>query len=287
MTVLRRFVLCVVPLACAFGIAHAQQATSAPRADGAQTPLMVYETARSEGCPPLALLSPGAGGDEHGLRYLGAALSADGWRAIVVGHRESGIAPLKRDIREAHGIRAGISKLVATPDAYRARFMDIDAARQWAETRCRAPFTALIGHSMGARTVLMEAGAQDKLGVHADGGFDAYVALSPPGPDAVFPAQAEHGIHRPMLMITGTRDGGLESGYDYRWRMQAFDALPASGCNRLAIVDGATHLNLGGLDRTGRIESKVTPLVTIWLDGQRAHQCAPAQDIAGVSVTTK
>lgn len=267
------------------GLAAAQQAVFVHRDDGAQTPLMVYQPAHANGCPPLALISPGAGGDQNGLKYLGEALGADGWLAIVIGHRESGIAPLKRDIREAHGIHNGVAELVDDAGAYRARFMDIEAARGWAQSRCRAPFTALLGHSMGARTVLMEAGARNKLGVHASGGFDAYVALSPAGPDAVFPPQAERDISAPMLMITGTRDSGLDG--DYRWRMQAFDALPANGCDRLAIVDGATHMNFAGIGFARRTKDAVVPLVTGWLDGLRAHQCAPAPHMAGVSISTK
>jgi dienelactone hydrolase len=269
----------------AAGIAGAQQAVYVPRADGASTPLMVYQPARAPGCPPLALLSPGAGGDQNGLGYLAKALGADGWRAVVIGHRESGLAPLKRDIRNARGIHGGVAELVDDANAYRARFMDIDAARSWAQSQCRPPFTALFGHSMGARTVLMEAGARNKLGVQADGGFDAYVALSPAGPDVVFPPWAERDVRAPMLMITGTRDDGLDG--DYKWRTLAFDALPANGCNRLAIVDGATHMNFAGIGFARKTKQAVVPLVTDWLDGLRAHQCAPAPHVNGVSITTK
>ncbi|HXS74514.1 MAG TPA: alpha/beta hydrolase [Rhodanobacteraceae bacterium] len=279
-----RFLLASAWLALA-GIAHAQDAVPVQRSDGALTPLMVYEPAQASGCPPLALLSPGAGGDQSGLRYLGEALRADGWRAIVIGHRESGMAPLKRDIRNARGIHGGVAELVNDTAAYNARFMDIDAARSWAQSRCRAPFTALLGHSMGARTVLIEAGARNKLGVHAEGGFDAYVALSPAGPDQVFPPAAERGIRTPMLMITGTRDSGLDG--DYRWRTRAFEALPAGGCDRLVIVDGATHMNFAGVGFARKTKNAVVPLVTSWLDGLRAHQCAAAPSLAGVRVTTK
>ena len=282
------FAACAL-LVCAFAAqaqpAVSRQTVSVPRLDGALVPLTVYEPAHANGCPPLALLSPGAGGDENGLRYLAEALNADGWRAIVIGHRESGIASLKHDIRNAHGIHGGVAELVDDANAYRARFMDIDAARAWAQARCRASFTALLGHSMGARTVQMEAGAQNKLGVRASGGFDAYVALSPAGPDAVFPSQAERGIRAPMLMITGTRDNGLDG--DYRWRTQAFDSLPSDRCNRLAIIDGATHMNFAGGGFAVKTKAAAVMLVTGWLDGLREGRCAPASQMAGVGVTSK
>src|SRR5581483_4414489 len=226
-------------LACATA-SCAQEKTSTARADGARVPLTVYEPARAEGCPPLALLSPGAGGDERGLRYLGEALGAQGWRAIAIGHRESGPAALKRDIMQARGIHAGVEKMVYDPALYRARFMDIDAARQWAQSRCRAPFTALIGHSMGAHTVQLEAGAQNQLGLRPSGGFDAYVAL-----------------------------------------------LPAGHCDRLAVIDGASHMNFAGAFFAGKTTAAVVPLVETWLAGVRTGRCAPAPQLTGVRVVTK
>jgi hypothetical protein len=218
------------------------------------------------------------------MRYLGDALSRDGWRAIVLGHRESGMAPLRADIRQAGGIRHGVAAMVSNADDYRDRLMDIDAAVQWSQQRCHAPFKALIGHSMGARTVQIEAGAQNKLGVQGRGGFDAYVALSPAGPDAVFPVDAERTIHAPMLMITGTRDNGM--GGDYHWREQAFGAL-GPGCNWLAVIDGSTHLNFAGAGVSGKTEAATFALTTTWLDGLRNNQCGPPPHLAGVGLTRK
>lgn len=272
-------------LASAALAASAGQPVEVARTDGAQVPLMVYEPASLRGCPPLALLSPGAGGNERGLSYLADALSADGWRAIVIGHRESGMAALKQDVRSAHGLHAGLVKLVDDPAAYRGRFMDIDAARAWAQARCRAPFTALLGHSMGAHTAQLEAGARNNAGLKPSGGFDAYVALSPSGSDALFPPGADDGIRAPILMITGTRDSGL--GGDYHWRSAAFDALPAGHCDQLAVIAGASHMQLAGAGFARKTEAAVTPLVTAWLDGLRAGRCVALPDSRGVTVTGK
>jgi hypothetical protein len=279
-----RLVVACTLLACT-GLASAGATASAPRADGAQVPMTVYEPAHANGCPPLALLSPGAGGDERGLRYLGEALSADGWRAIAIGHRESGPAALKRDIAGTHSIHDGVARMVDDPAAYRARFMDVDAAKQWAQSRCRAPFTVLIGHSMGARTVQLEAGARNTAGLRPDGGFDAYVALSPAGPAPMFASDPGATIRAPILMITGTRDDGL--GGDYRWRMRAFDSLPAGRCDRLAVIPGATHMNLAGAFFARKTEAAVVPLVETWLAGLRSRRCATPPQLDGVSIVTK
>ncbi|HEY3519879.1 MAG TPA: alpha/beta hydrolase [Rhodanobacteraceae bacterium] len=277
---------CIAALLACATAACAQEKISAERADGAQVPLLVYEPAReNHACPPLVLLSPGAGGDERGLRYLGEALSGKGWRVIAIGHRESGAAALKRDITQMRGIRAGLEKMVADPALYRARFMDIDAAKRWAQSRCRAPFTALIGHSMGARTVQLEAGARNRVGLKPDGGFDAYVALSPSGADSLFAPDSGATINAPILMITGTRDDGL--GGDYRWRMRAFDALSSGHCDRLAVIDGATHMNLAGALFASKTEAAVVPLIENWLAGVRTGRCIPPPRMDGVKIITQ
>ncbi|MBS0192876.1 MAG: alpha/beta hydrolase [Proteobacteria bacterium] len=274
--------------------ANAQQALSLPRADGAQTPVMVYDPAvtsesaeKHHGCAPLALLSPGAGGNEKGLSYLAKALAADGWLAIVLGHRESGIAALRNDVRNSHGIRAGVGELVADPNAYHGRFMDIDAALAWSSKQCIAPFKALLGHSMGARTVLLEAGANNKLGLHETHPFDAYVALSPPPADDVFPPDAGRSVSAPILLLTGTRDDTLaQQSYDQRVRV--FDTL-ASRCAWIGIVDGATHMNFAGAGFGARelAERASTTLSTAFLDGLRHGQCPRPPTLAGVSVRSK
>lgn len=281
---MRRMLRCAAVFACAgmIGTLNAQQAISVPRADGATTPLMVYQP-DAKACPPLLLVSHGAGGSKQGLRYLADAMQNDGWRVIVMGHRESGSAPLLADMR-ASGFKGGVAALVSNPNAYRARLMDIDAALKWSEQQCHAPFKALAGHSMGARTVQIEAGARNHLGIQGKGGFDAYVALSPSGPDKVFPTGAEQLIHAPMLMITGTRDSGLDG--DYHWRAQAFDAL-GTGCNWLAIIDGSTHMNFAGSGIAGKTEKATIALVTTWLDGLRHGQCATPPVLDGVQLTRK
>ncbi len=265
------------------GATPVQQAVNAARADGATTPLIVYEPAVAKGCAPLALLSHGAGGNERGLRYLGEALAADGWRAIAMGHRESGLTPLRTDIGTA-GFKQGIFDLITDSDAYRARFMDIDAALKWSGSSCRAPFKVLIGHSMGAITVMLEAGARNKLGIQAKGGFGAYVALSPEGPGPVFPEGAWQPIRAPMLLVTGTRDRGLDG--DYHWRTQAFDGL-GPGCHWLAVIDGATHMNFGGMELAGRVKSTTAALVVAYLDGVRSGHCPTLSAASGVTLQSK
>ena len=171
------------------------------------------------------------------------------------------------------------------PAAYDARMMDIAATLDWAGKSCKAPFVALLGHSMGARTVMVEAGAKNKLGVKGHDRFDAYVAMSPDGPDPMFPENAWTGIKKPMLILTGTRDKSMQTG-DYKSRTIPYDSLP-SGCKWLGVIDGATHMNFAGIGLAGTTE-KLTLLETkSFLDNLRTGKCGGPAQVAGISVQNK
>ena len=104
--------LLLAPLLAAPLVAQTQ--VSAPRLDGRSTPLMVYRAEGSSGCAPLAVISHGAGGSERGYRYLAREMSHNGFTTVVMGHRESGLSALGKDIRE-NGIRPGVRELVVDP----------------------------------------------------------------------------------------------------------------------------------------------------------------------------
>jgi predicted dienelactone hydrolase len=264
-------------------VACGQELVQAPREDGAKTPLRVYAP-KTTGCAPLALISPGAGGSEDGYRYLAEGLRDDGWRAIVMGHKESGSAALRASMQHAGGLKGGVEELVLNPAAYNARLMDIAAALQWAAGRCKAPFVALLGHSMGARTVEVEAGAKNKLGVASLDRFDAYVALSPDGPGTMFPENAWSGIGKPVLMLTGTQDQSLDG--DWTNRTIPYDSL-AAGCKWLGVIDGATHLNFAGVGFSGSTEKLTLLEAKSFLDGLRSGKCGAPVQADGITLKNK
>ncbi|HEX7112281.1 MAG TPA: alpha/beta hydrolase [Mizugakiibacter sp.] len=264
-------------------VAGAAVSVEAPREDGTRTPLRVYAPAQP-GCAPLLLFSPGLGADERAYAYLAEALANDGWRVVVMGHRESGREPLRDTLRE-DGIKAGVRAMVTDPALYRDRQLDVGAALRWARRTCTPPFVALAGHSMGGVTTMIEAGARDRLGVDGRDRFDAYVVLSPEGPQPVFTEHAWQDVRKPVLMLTGTRDGGV--GGDWHWRTQAYAGLPA-GCAWLGVIDGAAHFNFGGV---GLGHAKVTPLVVAttraFLDGARAGGCPSLAGAPGLRLEHK
>jgi len=253
---------------------------------------MLYPAAgASAGCAPLAVISHGAGGSENGYTYLAQAMAHLGYTTVVMGHAESGLAALRADMLR-YGIMDGLTDLVADTNAEQARLLDVGAALEWANSRCHAPFRVLLGHSMGAETVMLEAGAKNIINVSSPPAgqdrFDAYVALSPEGPGVVFAGDAWSNIHKPMLILTGTRDQSLKGGPEAR--LVPWHVLPGgiSSCQWMGVIDGATHMNFAG---NGLGADKVEPLVTqtiaAFLPGARKHSCALPPTPAGMTLEAK
>jgi len=271
----------MLSLCCALRAA-AQQTVASPRADGAQTPLRIFAPA-GQGCAPLAVISPGAGGTENGYSYLAKGLRDHGYLAIVMGHKESGPATLRKDVFH-EGIHGGLKDMVTDPELQNDRMLDLAAALNWAEKQCQRPYKVLLGHSMGSDTVVFEAGATNKLGVRGTDRFDAYVALSPSGPGSIFTSDSWKGIHKPLYVLTGTLDKGLEGSWE--WRMAPYDGMPP-GCKWLGVIDGATHMNFAGVGFAGPTEKLTLDSVTAFLEGARAGKCALPAAESGITLKSK
>lgn len=265
------------------GWANSQPVLTLTRQDGQQISATLYSPTRAA-CRGIAVVSHGAGGSEQGYGYLGTALASFGYLAVVIGHPESGRLALREVVR-THGLREGLAQLITNPDAYRGRFMDIAAARQWARSRCDGTEQILVGHSMGAATVMIEAGARNKLALTGTDAFDAYVALSPQGSGLIFPAQAWSTLRRPVLSITGTRDTELGGG-SWETRTEPFRDM-AAGCKWLAVFDGATHMNLAGIAAPPTLEARVVQVMGAFLDGVRRGDCTAGEQTHGVVIESK
>lgn len=267
----------------AVSLACASEALQLQRQDQKFLQATAYAPAAAT-CRGIAIISPGAGGTEQGYRYLGEALSAVGYLSVVVGHQESGRRALREHLR-GNGLREGLAELITEPDAYRGRFMDIAASVKWAERNCNSSEKLLIGHSMGAATVMIEAGARNKVGVQGTDSFNAYIALSPQGTGSIFPENAWSGIRRPVLLITGTRDAEL-GGASWETRTEPFRNMPP-GCKWLGVIDGASHLNFAGAGMSRKTETLTVQTISAFLDGLRAGDCKPRGPVAGMDLSTK
>lgn len=261
----------------------AQETLTLKRSDFKDLAISAY-LPKGAACNGWAVISPGAGGSETGYRYLGAALSSLGYLAVVVGHQESSRRAVRESARGS-GIRAGLEELITEPEAYRARFLDIAASGHWARARCASSVSILIGHSMGAATALIEAGAKNKVGIQGGDSFSAYVAISPQGAGIIFPVDAWEGITKPVLLLTGTRDNEL-GGAPWEVRTEPFRNM-RPGCKWLGVVEGATHMNFAGLGASRRAEARTAEAIGAFLEGITRGECSPKGRIAGVEIKSK
>ncbi len=163
--------------------------------------------------------------------------------------------------------------------------MDIAAAKQWAATKCHATESILIGHSMGAATTMMEAGARNSLGMKGTDAFDAYIVLSPQGTGSIFPQNAWTDIKHPVLSLTGTRDDEL-GGASWETRTEPYMNMPA-GCKWLGVIDGATHMNFAGNGMSRRTEALTTQIIGSFLDGVHRGDCKAPRQHHGIDVQSK
>ena len=269
--------------ASTLGSALAEETLSLRRQDGKPFEISVRAPS-SAACRGIALVSPGAGGSAQGYRYLAEAMASLGHLTVVIGHPESGRVALREHAR-GQGLREGLAELITEPEAYRGRFMDIAAARKWASSRCNAPQAILVGHSMGAATVMIEAGARNRLGLQGSDAFDAYIALSPQGSGSIFPADAWSDVRKPTLRLTGTRDSEL-GGRSWESRTEPFASLPP-GCKWLGVIDGATHMHFAGNGLARRSEALTIRTIGAFLEARTRGDCAPPPRARGIEVSAK
>ena len=263
-------------------LSAARELVKVTREDKHQVAMQVYQP-ETKACEATAIVSHGAGGSENGYEYIAEFLSQHHYLVLVVGHQESGSAVLRPMIRK-QGLIPALSELITIPSAYQTRFMDINAARRWANQRCSTPFTVLIGHSMGAATVMLEAGAKNKLNIQGTDSFDAYVAMSPQGVGSIFPVNAWKKIRKPVLLLTGTKDNELNGSWTTR--MDAFANMPA-GCKWLGVIDRASHMNFADRGFSRTTEKLVTETTLAFLDGVRAKKCTLPNPSSGMSLQGK
>lgn len=215
---------------------------------------------------PLVVFSHGLGGSRFGYSHLGRHWAAQGFASLHLQHQGSDRSVWTRGmldlwsnltaaaseanaIARAQDVSFGISQLLADPDAGPR----IDASR-----------VAVAGHSYGANTALLVAGASVAREVEGewrdlsfrDPRIKAAVLLSAPP----FYGEGDmrailRGVTIPTLHVTGTEDVIRIPGYrsDTTDRVAVFDAMPkgpGAAPKWLAVFTGGTHSIF--TDRTDR-----------------------------------
>jgi predicted dienelactone hydrolase len=213
------------------------------------------------GPAPVVVFSHGLGGSRMGYAYIGRALATHGYVSIHPSH-DDGVA-LRLD--EVESPSPGVAAVRAIQQA-------IDDPRNWEKRprgvskildelprleelvprlrhRLDSRRVAIAGHSYGAYTALLCAGARIELEGDvrdfSEPRARAFIALSPPGNGSRgLGEQSWARIDRPVLCITGTLDAGLQ-GQPPSWREESFHAMRPPD-KMLVVLDGATHFTFSG-----------------------------------------
>lgn len=114
------------------------------------------------------------------------------------------------------------------------------------------------GHSFGAHTTMLLAGAQSLRPLRGGERDDflekraqAFVMVSPQGRSNQLDAASFKSMQGPFLMITGTQDDSPTNGKDYKWRLEAWNFAAAAPDCYLLLMAGAHH-GFGGISGTVR-----------------------------------
>jgi predicted dienelactone hydrolase len=206
-------------------------------------------SASTGGKVPLVVFSHGLGGSRYGYSHLGKFWASNGIATIALQHPGS-----DRAIWTSQGFSVlGALKSAANLDNAIARAVDVTfaidtlMANELVKDSIDFNKVAVAGHSFGANTALLSAGAQfyqdSKLISYGDKRIKAAVVLSAPALPASENANEVYGkIRIPTLHLTGTHDHtpipGAVTTADMR--RQPYDAIQGAS-KYLGVYDGGRH----------------------------------------------
>ncbi len=246
---------------------------------------------------PLVLFSHGLGGSREGGAVWGEAWAAAGFVVLHLQHPGSDLAAV-RGVASSFNDKTGLRSAAGAPQLL-ARLRDVGfvldeigrrhATNQGRWGMARPTQVGMSGHSFGAHTTLGVAG-QRYPGFEgiAEPRLASFIALSPtlpPSPDGGDARRAFERITRPVLSITGTRDGDVAgTGATPERRAAVFSALPSGNApgdkpvdkllNKAHLVlQDADHMTFAG--QTGRAV-EIVPREAVTRDLQGAHHALVA-----------
>jgi|694.fasta_scaffold15221_11 predicted dienelactone hydrolase len=242
-----------------------------------EIPLNIYYP-RERNKYPILFFSHGAGGSRLSYDYLGRYWASHGYIAIHPTHIGSDSSLLGKQ----RGLGFQLLKdIIDDPQQWQDRVQDISALIDSLPLlEQKVPVLAgkldrssigVAGHSFGAHTVMLLAGANLRLPNGAilnlkDERICAFLAISPQGTGRQgFDRHSWEMINRPMMLITGPEDRGL-MGETAQWRQQSFDYM-ALGDKCQILIQRASHfsfaedqLGLVNRDRQRQVHSYVQDL---------------------------
>ncbi len=195
---------------------------------------------------PLIVFSHGAWGSKDGHVALTELWASNGYVTIQPDHSDS----------RALGVKVGDTSVFR---AWQERPADVSfILDSLAEIETKVPALkgkldagriGMIGHSYGANTAQLIGGARAFLAGREmsfeDSRVDAVVMLSGQGPGEMLTEKSWEHFTKPLLVMTGSRDGPTRTGQPAAWRKQPYELSPP-GDKYLVWVEGMDH-GFGGI----------------------------------------
>lgn len=260
---------------------------------------------------PAVIWTPGLGGGIANAGRWVQAWTKAGIAVVRVQHPGSdGAVYVKGDSPAERNARI---RTATAPSEVLARITDIgfvadELARRQRDGACDlrridTQRLGLAGHSMGGWVVQAMAGQRDAAGETTpaiDRRFRAFIAMSTSGSADPATATRQFGaIGRPLLVITGSRDGVPANAppelvqQEMAKRSAPFRGAPADGRKALLVVTGAAHMVFAGDTRRKAPETamqdRVAAISALWwrrwllgneaLDAELAKPALPDGDV--------
>jgi predicted dienelactone hydrolase len=265
--------LCLLSAALAPGCAGARGGDGAayapgvgPYAVGEIQEVVLRDSARGKDLPlrirypdapgpfPVIVWSHGAGGSKDNYAILTEHWASHGYVVIQPTHEDSRqLGGRLRDMRNLNGWQGrprdvsfvidSLGELAAQQTALAGK---LDAAR-----------IGVGGHSFGAHTAQLIGGAHSFGRAGEQSFFDARVKsvmlLSGQGPGEMLTETSWRTLARPMLVMSGSRDGPTRTGQPAEWRRQPYELSPP-GDKHLIWIEGLDH-GYGGISGVRRLRN--------------------------------
>ena len=243
---------------------------------------------------PVVLFSHGLGGTRDGGAVWGEAWAAAGFVVLHLQHPGSDIAAL-RNVAATFTDKSAL-RSVGSASQLLARLRDVEfaldemgrrhAANQGRWGTVRPAQAGLCGHSFGAITTLGMAGQRyPKFEGINEARLASFIALSPSMPGVGDARQAFDRMTRPLLSVTGTRDGDVAgTGAAPERRAAVYAALPSgnasgntadmtAGNKAHLVLQDADHMTFAGETRRN---VEIVPRESVTRDLQGVHHALVA-----------
>jgi predicted dienelactone hydrolase len=246
---------------------------------GRDVPVRLYLPAKAAEPVPLVVFSHGIGGSRHGYSYIGSHLAANGYASLHLQHVGSDNRLWRGNPIELLGrLRGATTEAEALARAQDLTFaLDRALADPSLASRIDPNRIAAAGHSYGANTVLLAAGARvPGKPVLRDERINAVIAISaPPFHGLGNPEPILGGVQLPALHVTAEDDDiripGFESGV--RDRLALYRATGSTDKQLVVFRDGShsmftDRLGTGGSELNPAVKQATRELIVAFLNAR-------------------